>query len=389
MQIRLLIFFIWSLCITSTQAQTTWAEKSGIPVSRCIACGFSIGNYGYVGTGIVNGRLGNDFWKYDPLTDTWTEIDSMPTLGRRGAFSFSIGNKGYVGGGVNSHSLTDDEFWEYDADRSAWTRKANMPSGLVYSSETLVGFSIGANGYLLAAINRSNFYMYNPSSDTWSKMENFPGPKALDQMGFSIGGKGYIGSGFGNNTYYAEFWEYDPANNQWSRKADVPGQPRTDAVGFSVGNYGYFGLGTYRTDLLFDFWEYHPLTDTWIQIDSCGYAAWYALGIGIGSKGYMGTGVRFSDDSGWWEYTPNVSSTNNIGESCLVNIYPNPVRDNIHIDTREPGPITVSVYSIMGRLVKSALITDRIVPASELPVGVYTLKIRLADQVVSKKFVKE
>ena len=386
MQARLLTLLIMSFFITSMQAQNKWTEKSGIPVDRCLATGFSIGNYGYVGTGIVNGRLGNDFWRYDPESDSWTEIDSMPTLGRRGAFSFSIGTKGYVGGGVNSLALTDDEFWEYDSDLQKWSRKANMPSGLVYSSETLVGFSIGTNGYFNTM---SKFFMYNPATDAWSQMEKYPGPRALDQMGFSIGGKGYLGGGFGDNKYYKEFWEYDPIINQWSRKADLPGQARFNAVGFSVGNYGYFGLGEYRTDILFDFWEYHPLTDTWIQIDSCRYAAWYAIGIGIGSKGYMGTGVRFSHDSGWWEYSPDVSSVNNTGHSEKINIFPNPSSDKLYFDSHRFQGKSFSIFSVSGQLMQSGSVDYNAISVAELPVGVYFLKLLSRDQPITMKFIKE
>lgn len=387
---RFLIVIIWSLLFTSIQAQNGWTAKAGIPVRRDQAAAFTIGNYGYVGTGVTPSFPHNDFWRYDPLMDTWIEIDSMPTLGRRGAFSFAIGNKGYVGGGVNSRSLTDDEFWEYDSDRSTWSRKADMPSGLTYSAETLIGFSIGEYGYLYAPFNRFNFYRYDPITDTWSTMENSPMPKGLDQIGFSIGGKGYVGSGSGlSTTNLTEFWEYDAQLNQWSRKADLPGQDRFDAVGFSVGNYGYFGLGRHRTNLLFDFWEYHPTTDTWVQIDSCHYAALYALGIGIGSKGYIGTGIKFSSDSGWWEYTPTISNADDIEESTSVSVYPNPASNHIHIDTKKPGLLTLSVYTIMGQLVKSAQIVDPIISVDDLPVGVYILQIQAEKQQTSIKLIKE
>ncbi|TSA31777.1 MAG: T9SS C-terminal target domain-containing protein [Porphyromonadaceae bacterium] len=385
---KLLISITFSLSLTFTQAQNSWTSKAGSPVERERATAFTIGNYGYVGTGVGGGRLRNDFWRYDPETDTWSEIDTMPTLGRRGAFSFPINNRGYVGGGVNENSLTDDEFWEYDPAQSKWLRKVNLPHGLVYADETLVGFSIGNEGYLLASFSRSNFYMYSPTTNTWSSRANFPGNKALGQVGFTIGGKGYVGSGSGMD-YITEFWEYDPVTNQWSKKADVPGKPRSDAVGFSIGNYGYVGLGLNHSYFQHDFWEYHPLTDTWIQIDSCHYAAWYAVGIGIGSKGYLGTGIRFSHDSGWWEYTPNISSVNDIGQSEKIRVFPNPLTDILKFDSNGPEIKTFSIYSVHGQLVKTGVATDHSIPVAELPEGVYILKLFTADKVMSKKFIKE
>jgi hypothetical protein len=41
--------------------------------------------------------------------------------------------------------------------------------------------------------------------------------------------------------YYRDFWEYDPSSNVWTRKADFGGKKRSDAVGFSVGGKGYLG----------------------------------------------------------------------------------------------------------------------------------------------------
>ena len=40
-----------------------------------------------------------------------------------------------------------------------------------------------------------------------------------------------------------DFWEYDPAANTWTQKADFGGTARYYAVGFSIGSKGYIGTG--------------------------------------------------------------------------------------------------------------------------------------------------
>ena len=40
-----------------------------------------------------------------------------------------------------------------------------------------------------------------------------------------------------------DFWEYDPSTNTWTQKADFGGTARNWAVGFSIGNKGYIGTG--------------------------------------------------------------------------------------------------------------------------------------------------
>jgi N-acetylneuraminic acid mutarotase len=382
-----ILFVLLNLLFAFVQAQDRWTSQSRLPVERERATAFVIGNYGYVGTGVGGDRLRNDFYRYNPETDTWTEIDTMPTLGRRGAFSFAINGKGYVGGGVNENSLLDDEFWEYDPDQLLWSKRASLPHGLVYADETLVGFSIGKVGYLLDCLMSSNFYQYDPTTNTWSSRANFPGSKGLGQVGFTIGGKGYVGSGFGMD-FVTEFWEYDPVMDQWSKKANIPGPGRIDPMGFSIGNYGYIGLGINRGTFEHDFWEYHPVTDSWKQIADCPFDVWYAVGFGIGAKGYIGTGVRFSHDSGWWEYSPTSSGVKDIELSDKVNIYPNPVGDILNFESNRFDLKTYSIISVMGKVTKSGTLIGNTISVADLPGGVYFLNFPMKSGVLRKKFMK-
>ena len=47
-----------------------------------------------------------------------------------------------------------------------------------------------------------------------------------------------------NNYDLKDFWEWDQATDVWTRKADFGGIARRDAVGFSIGNKGYIGTGS-------------------------------------------------------------------------------------------------------------------------------------------------
>ena len=50
-------------------------------------------------------------------------------------------------------------------------------------------------------------------------------------------------------------------SNTWCRKIDFGGVARIGAVGFSIGTKGYIGTGS--TALLTDFWEWDQLTNIW------------------------------------------------------------------------------------------------------------------------------
>ena len=78
----------------------------------------------------------------------------------------------------------------------------------------------------------------------WTQKINSGGTGRERAVGFSIGSRGYIGTGYdGSYTLTKDFWEYDPALNTWTQKADFGGTAREFAVGFSIGSKGYIGTG--------------------------------------------------------------------------------------------------------------------------------------------------
>ncbi len=180
-----------------------------------------------------------------------------------------------------------------------------------------VGFSIGAKGYMGTGYGNSNFlkdfWEYDPATDTWSQKADFGGGPRVAAVGFSIGNKGYVGTGAtntGSDEDTKDFWEYDPETNVWTRKADFSGAARQVAVGFNIGNKGYIGTGrtTGFNTLFQDFWEYDPANDTWLRKADFGGGARYATsGFSIGTMGYIGTGTDFTGGgftfrSDFWEY---------------------------------------------------------------------------------------
>ncbi len=203
---------------------------------------------------------------------------------------------------------------------SAWVRKNDL--GITSSSGPLlrmkaVGFSIGSKGYIGTGcrydVALKDFWEYDPISNTWTQKSDFGGNARINAVGFSIGTKGYIGTGsltVDNNSYTKDFWEYNPVNNIWFRKSDFLGIRRNSAVGFSIENKGYIGTGS-ASDGNFknDFWEYNPNIDTWIQkSDFGGIPRKEAVGFSIGSKGYIGAGGdQISPTNDFWEYDPIIN----------------------------------------------------------------------------------
>src|SRR5205823_1071084 len=53
-----------------------------------------------------------------------------------------------------------------------------------------------------------------PTTNTWTRKANFGGTGRYYATGFSIGSKGYIGTGYTSSGHVKDFWEYTPATAQ-------------------------------------------------------------------------------------------------------------------------------------------------------------------------------
>jgi hypothetical protein len=194
-----------------------------------------------------------------------------------------------------------------------WLQKADFGGTARYCA---VGFNIGSKGYLGTGYNGSSsykdFWEYDSVGDSWTQKADFEGTARYVAVGFSIGSMGYLGTGYDDSSYYKDFWEYDPSKNTWTQKADFAGTARGAAVGFSIGSMGYIGTGFAGAGLGMynDFWEYNPSTDSWTQkADFAGTARVEAAGLSVGSKGYLGTGHTVSAYvKDFWEYNPSTNS---------------------------------------------------------------------------------
>jgi N-acetylneuraminic acid mutarotase len=302
-------------CMELTQGgvSNSWCREMDLTAGvRTEAVGFSIGNKGYIGTGVDAAAVQHrDFWEYDSGLNEWTQKADFGGGPRFDATGFSIGNKGYIGTGYIGTAYLKD-FWEYNPQTNQWLQKADcgtVPRGFAF------GFSIGNKGYIGSGSDdffstRTDFLEYDPIVDQWTEKANVV-PRNV-AVGFSIGNKGYLGVGTDGSTNYNDFWEFDPLdtsngldlnNNplgKWNQKASFPGAPRYGAVGFSISNKGYIGTGADGNFYYQDFYEFDPVSNSWVQkVDFAGESRGYGIGFSIGNNGYIGTGNKidgpFSD----------------------------------------------------------------------------------------------
>ncbi len=198
-----------------------------------------------------------------------------------------------------------------------WTKKADMPS---VTRSSCASFSIGAKGYIGTGYNQGgsnlkDFWEWDQASDVWTQKSDFGGLKRGWATGFSIGAKGYIGLGSDGFPVYSDFWEYDPSSNTWTQKSNFGGGALNMSVSFSIGSKGYVGTGEDQTfTTRRDFWEYNAVTNVWTQkANFGGVARERAVGFSIGAMGYIGAGntaylASGADLKDFWEYDPSLNT---------------------------------------------------------------------------------
>ena len=189
----------------------SWAQKAALPgPARARACAFAVGTKGYVATGAVStGTSLKDIYEYDPASNSWTLKANFPPAAGRDDIDrvpFVLNNKAYLGlGGLNSVTLFND-WWEYDPASNSWTQKANFPSAKRIGAS---GFAICNKGYAgLGADNStgySDWYQYDPVANTWTAVASFPGGSRADAPTFVIANSGYVVDGY---LASADLWEF-------------------------------------------------------------------------------------------------------------------------------------------------------------------------------------
>ncbi|MBL1280348.1 MAG: T9SS type A sorting domain-containing protein [Fluviicola sp.] len=403
--LTLLIFFICSLSFSQTG--NFWTRKSNFGsdtttngLKRERAVGFAIGNYGYIGTGIDTAEVvHNDFWKYDPATDAWTQVATLPGSVRRNAFSFTIGNNGYVGTGINTVNSSDvgsqilGDLWQYNSLFNIWTQKTPFPTpGGIYFA---TAFSIDSKGYVCGGKMGPNFYSnklweYKESIDAWAELQNFPGGVRYKMASFSIGFKAYVGLGADQDMYNNDIWEFSAITNSWTQAASLPSSERADVATFTIGQKGFICMGTNGGNLD-DLWEYDPYQDDWTpKANFGGSRRKGAVGFSINGKGYVGTGKGNSGKkASFYEYTP--SSVLGIEElEANITVYPNPVTNNLNLSTNSNEIEKIDIYSLDGKIILSEKLTSKI-DVSFLNSGVYILAAMNSNgQIISQqKIIKQ
>ena len=240
--------------------KNNWSQKAYLPgLARHSGVGFAIGLQGYIATGYnpnTNPQNFQDCWQYTPATNSWKQMASLPDMNGPGtgarydAVAFSIGNYGYVGTGYNGAWLKD--FWKLDPVANTWTAITNLPGNKRSGAVAFTHMDTAA--FIVTGTNNGtelhDFWKYNPTSG-WIQLRdiantstsnyddaytNIVRDHAVAMVRQNSGvWKAYIALGQ-NGSLLNATWEYDIATDLWTAKTPYERSARQGAVSWSFIN---------------------------------------------------------------------------------------------------------------------------------------------------------
>lgn len=258
--------------------QYTIEECAAMPSGRACASGFVIGKDAYIFGGRDSaGTYLSDLWRYDTSNNTWHYIGETPLKGRVNATVGVYDNMAYVGLGFNGVYSKNESYltdwWRYDPTTNTWTELKSFPASTTARAICMVGDGEMFVGYGFCWTYERDMYRYDIVDNSWTFIDVHLDRKAFTFPTRSFGGVGagcqgryFAGSGFRINSL--SWWGEFLPEGQWIKCKSIPGK-RTNAACAATDDFIYVVGGTYfggvNTDgkILSDIQQYDPQADQW------------------------------------------------------------------------------------------------------------------------------
>ena len=258
---------------------------------------YKIGNYmSYVTTQTKSFNIDKNF----NLANVWSQVAPFAGGLRSGGVAFSLKDKGYYGLGKSSSKGEDkyySDLWRYDPTTDEWSRLSDFPStgldmAISFVIDDVAYVSLGR--YFDQSINGYNTatYAYEVANDEWKKLAAFPGIGRTGSVSFVANGKGYVVGGYKEKDAYTnEVWCFDPQNNSWSQKNNFP-LALTGCFTFTLNEVVYVGGGYNLNDNIRNttLYKYDMASDSWSSAYTDCEVLIYSTGFSSGDKCYVAGG---------------------------------------------------------------------------------------------------
>ena len=392
------LVYVLFLCMYFQVQAQDWVQVTSLPNAfneTHHSFAFSFDDMGYIVAGNSDSGMRDDFYQYDPVNDSWTELTPFPGAARGFAIGDTWDGKAYFGFGYDGTSLLND-LWVFDSSNMSWTELASCPCAarthpamIAHNGKVFVG--LGGGGGSLG--NLKDWWEYDIASNTWSQKDDLPSLRRHHPYQFGIGDYVYTGFGHGDGIFN-DWFRYDIAGETWTQVATLPAEGRVAGTQFSYDGLGYVlsgdgdDHGSMNTG---EFWAYDPVTDTWDELPSHPEGSrWAPASFIINGEVYIINGTSFSQYvTQIYKFDLNpVLSTHELTNSS-IRIYPNPAIDIINIDLPKNLNYQANLHDLNGRLI-SSMTNKSAIDIQNVPQGTYLIEIKDLDsgQKVIEKIIK-
>jgi YVTN family beta-propeller protein len=332
-----------------------WCELKDVPLSPS---GKPVKDGGWLaymdGDECVYAAKGNktgDFFRYDPLADTWHLLAPIPK-----------GNEGKLPG-KGAAATTDADrflyatkgnntlgFWRYDIERDGWRQLADVPLGIsnkkVKGGTDLayVDFDDTPYVYLLKGY-KNEFYRYNVESNAWAVLEGAPvGSNAKwDKGSWMVYDEDCVL--YAHKARFHELWKYDIEDTCWASDS-LSSMPQVGRSGRKK-KLKDGGCAAWLDDEIYvlkggntqEFWKYDVEANAWAELDTIpSYGS-------TGKKKKVKSGADITSDGSDWFFVLKGNRSREFWRyivpwSAAARV---PEREGVMAATAELGPTSIEI----------------------------------------------
>jgi hypothetical protein len=179
-----------------------------------------------------------------------------------------------VCGGYDGRKALNDT-WEFDPsapDNLQWKEKASFPRKTIAG----VGFALGNKGYLVTGFNNAevqkDLYEFDASNNRWitkrplynysteSYDDKYTSISRQNAVAFVQGDRAFIATGE-NGAFVTSTWGYQADTDTWTEFTGFENKPREGAVAFTVRDRCFVLTGKSGSAYMDNMFEFSPLAE--------------------------------------------------------------------------------------------------------------------------------